>query len=128
MGAMKRFNETCASREIIAAARRRNIGIMGIRAVPAGALTDALHRTLRETHPEMVDYRRAAPFRGLTREIGSPRPLWRIVIYSRFPAWRPAILGVKNRSELRECVAAAERGPLDRELIARLDAVVAGTD
>jgi hypothetical protein len=34
------------------------------------------------------------------------------------------ILGVKNRTELRECLAAAERGPLDPRLVARIDAAV----
>jgi len=36
-------------------------------------------------------------------------------------------LGVKNRSELRECIA-AERGSLDRELISRIDRTVGRSD
>jgi aryl-alcohol dehydrogenase-like predicted oxidoreductase len=35
------------------------------------------------------------------------------------------VLGVKNRQELAECVAAAQSGPLSPELIARIDASVA---
>jgi aryl-alcohol dehydrogenase-like predicted oxidoreductase len=31
------------------------------------------------------------------------------------------VLGVKNRAELAECVAAAEVGPLPADLIARVD-------
>ena len=31
------------------------------------------------------------------------------------------VLGVKNREELAECVAAAEAGPLPAELLARVD-------
>jgi len=31
------------------------------------------------------------------------------------------VLGVKNRGELAECVAAADSGPLSPELIARID-------
>src|SRR6266446_1416600 len=72
LGAMKRFDEAARPREIIAAAHRRNIGIMGIRAVQAGALTDAFDRKLPDMHPEMVDYRRATPFRALAREISEP--------------------------------------------------------
>ncbi len=34
------------------------------------------------------------------------------------------VLGVKNRTELAECVAAAEAGPLPAELMARIDATV----
>jgi aryl-alcohol dehydrogenase-like predicted oxidoreductase len=128
VGAMKRFDEPARPREIIAAAHRRNIGIMGIRAVQAGALTDAFDRQLPDTHPEMVDYRRAAPFRALARELGeSPAALAHRYALS-IPGVATVVLGVKNRSELRECVAAAERGPLDRELIARIDAAVGTTD
>jgi hypothetical protein len=35
------------------------------------------------------------------------------------------VLGVKNRAELAECVAAAEAGPLSADLIARVDGSVA---
>jgi aryl-alcohol dehydrogenase-like predicted oxidoreductase len=125
LGAMKRFDEPPRPREIIAAAHRRNIGIMGIRAVQAGALTDAIDRQLSETHPEMADYRRAAPFRALAREIGeSPAALAHRYSLS-IPGVATVILGVKNRAELRECIAAAERGPLDPALITRIDAAVA---
>jgi aryl-alcohol dehydrogenase-like predicted oxidoreductase len=31
------------------------------------------------------------------------------------------VLGVKNRTQLAECVAAAETGPLPADLIARVD-------
>jgi len=31
------------------------------------------------------------------------------------------VLGVKNRTELAECVAAAEAGPLSAEIVARID-------
>ena len=34
------------------------------------------------------------------------------------------VLGVKNRQELAECVAAADAGPLAPELIARVDEAV----
>jgi hypothetical protein len=34
------------------------------------------------------------------------------------------VLGVKNREELAECVAAAEAGPLSHELIAKIEATV----
>ena len=35
------------------------------------------------------------------------------------------VLGVKNRAELAECVAAAERGLLDADLVTAIDASVA---
>jgi aryl-alcohol dehydrogenase-like predicted oxidoreductase len=127
LGAMKRFDEPARPRDIIAAAHNRKIGVMGIRAVQAGALTDALDRSLPETHPEMVDYKRAGAFRALAREIGeSPAALAHRYSLS-IPGVSTVILGVKNRTELRECIAAAERGPLDRELVAKIDAAVERT-
>jgi hypothetical protein len=75
--------------------------------VQAGALTDALDRGLPETHPEVVGYRRAAPFRALAREVGESAAALSM------PGVVNIILRVKNRVELRECLAAAERSPLD---------------
>jgi aryl-alcohol dehydrogenase-like predicted oxidoreductase len=127
VGAMKRFDEPARPRAIIVAAIARNIGVMGIRAVQAGALTDEFDRKLSDTHPEMLDYRRAAPFRALAKEIGeSPATLAHRYALS-IPGVATVILGVKNRSELRECIAAAERGSLDQELIERIDASVGRT-
>jgi len=128
VGAMKGFDEPARPREIIAAAHSRNIGIMGIRAVQAGALTEAFDRKLPETHPEMADYRRAAAFRALAREIGESAAALAHRYSLSIPGVATVVLGVKNRSELRECVAAAEHGALDRELIARIDAAVGRTD
>ena len=123
-GAMRRFDEPARPRGIINAAVRRSSAIMGIRAVQAGALTDALDRELPETHPEMVDYRRAAPFRALARELGESPAILAHRYALSIPGVATVILGVKNRSELRQCLAAADRGPLGPELIARIDAAV----
>ena len=38
------------------------------------------------------------------------------------------VLGVKNRRELAQCVAAAEAGPLPAELLARIDQTVDRTE
>jgi aryl-alcohol dehydrogenase-like predicted oxidoreductase len=124
LGAMKRFDEAGRPREIIAAAHRRGIAVMGIRAVQAGALTETLDRGLPETHPEMVDYRRAAPFRALAREVGESAAVLAHRYALSVPGVATVILGVKNRTELRECLAAAERGPLAPALVARIDAAV----
>ena len=43
------------------------------------------------------------------------------------PGVATVVLGVKNRTELHECVAASERGALDPELIARVDAAAGRT-
>ena len=97
---------------------------MGIRAVQAGALTGALDRPLPPDHPEMRDYARAAGFRRLAAELGaSPAALAHR--YALELGVDTLVLGVKNRRELAECVAAAEAGPLSAELMARVDRSVA---
>jgi aryl-alcohol dehydrogenase-like predicted oxidoreductase len=72
----------------------------------------------------MVDYRRAAPFRTLAKEIGESAAALAHRYALSIPGVATVVLGVKNRAELRECLAAAERGPLAPDLIARIDAGV----
>ncbi|MGE0223851.1 MAG: aldo/keto reductase [Acetobacteraceae bacterium] len=123
-GGLKFFEGPAKPRAVMAAARANGVGVMGIRAVQAGALTAAIDRTLPEDHPEMRDYARAAGFRALCAEIGE-NPA---VIAHRYALSLPIdtlVLGVKNRRELAECVAAAEAGTLPADLIARIDASVA---
>jgi len=123
-GGLKFFDGLAKPREIIAAARANGVGVMGIRAVQAGALTSALDRPLPPDHPEMHDYARAAGFRRLAAEIGtSPAALAHR--YALSLGVDTLVLGVKNRGELTECVAAAEAGPLSADLIARIDQSVA---
>jgi aryl-alcohol dehydrogenase-like predicted oxidoreductase len=123
-GAMQRYDEPPRPREIIAAAYRRGIGVMGIRAVQAGALTEAFDRQVPEDHPERRDYQRSAPFRALARELGeSPASLAHRYVLS-MAGVATVVLGVKNRTELRECIAAEARGVLDPALMARIDAAV----
>lgn len=123
-GGLKFFDGLAKPREIIAAARANGVGVMGIRAVQAGALTSALDRSLPPDHPEMHDYARAAGFRRLAAEIGtSPAALAHR--YALSLGVDTLVLGVKNRGELTECVAAAEAGPLSADLIARIDQSVA---
>ena len=102
-------------------ASERGVGVMGIRAVQAGALTDRIDRDLPAEHPETVDFRRAMPFRELARKVGeSPASLAHRYALA-MNGVSTVVLGVKNRAELRECVAAEERGPLEQELISAID-------
>jgi len=88
--------------------------------VQAGALTSALDRPLPADHPEKRDYARAAGFRRLAAELGaSPAALAHR--YALSLGVDTLVLGVKNRTELAECVAAAEAGPLSAEIVARID-------
>ena len=122
-GGLKFYEGPTRPREIMAAARARGIGVMGIRAVQAGALTAAIDRDLPADHPEVLDYARAAGFRKLCAELGE-NPA---IVAHRYALGLPIdtlVLGVKNRQELAECVAAAKAGPLPAELMARVDASV----
>jgi aryl-alcohol dehydrogenase-like predicted oxidoreductase len=119
-GALKFFDGPAKPRAVMAAARANGVGIMGIRAVQAGALTSALDRPLPADHPEMRDFARAAGFRQLAAELGMTPAL----LAHRYALSLPVdtvVLGVKNRRELAECVAAAEAGPLPADLLTRID-------
>ncbi|HUC72106.1 MAG TPA: aldo/keto reductase [Stellaceae bacterium] len=119
-GGLKFFDGPAKPRAVIAAARANGVGVMGIRAVQAGALTGALDRPLPPDHPETRDYARAAGFRRLAAELGtSPAALAHR--YALSLGVDTLVLGVKNRTELSECVAAAEAGPLPPDLIGRVD-------
>jgi aryl-alcohol dehydrogenase-like predicted oxidoreductase len=123
-GGLKFFDGPAKPREIIAAARANGVGVMGIRAVQAGALTSILDRPLAPDHPEMRDYARAAGFRRLAGELGV-NPAALAHRYALSLDVDTLVLGVKNRRELAECVAAAEADPLPPDLIARVDQSVA---
>ena len=119
-GALKFFDGPAKPRAVMAAARANGVGIMGIRAVQAGALTSGIDRPLPADHPEMRDYARAAGFRRLAAELGMTPAL----LAHRYALSLPVdtvVLGVKNRSELAECVAAAEAGRLPSDMLARID-------
>jgi aryl-alcohol dehydrogenase-like predicted oxidoreductase len=119
-GGLKFFDGPAEPRAVMAAAHANGVGVMGIRAVQAGALTDAIDRPLPADHPEMRDYARAAGFRRLAAELGaSPAALAHR--YALSLGIDTLVLGVKNRTELAECVAAAAAGPLPAEIIARID-------
>jgi aryl-alcohol dehydrogenase-like predicted oxidoreductase len=124
-GGLKFFDGPARPREIMAAARANGVGVMGIRAVQAGALTAAIDRPMPPDHPELRDYARAAGFRALCAALGEDPA----VIAHRYALGLPIdtlVLGVKNRAELAACVAAAEAGPLPAELVTRIDASVRG--
>lgn len=111
-------------REIIGLASSRGIGVMGIRAVQAGALTDRVDRTLRDDDPTMVDFRRAARFRDLAGELGESAASLAHRYALSMAGVDTVVLGVKNRTELRQCLAAEAAGPLAPELMDRIDEAV----
>jgi len=123
-GGRGRIDEPARPREIMAAATAAGSAVMGIRAVQAGALTDALDRELPEGHPERRDFERAEPFRAIARDLGESAAALAHRYALSIPGVSTVVLGVKNRVELQDCLDAEARGPLEPELVARIDAAV----
>ena len=123
-GALYRADEPLTPRTSIALARERGIGVMGIRAVQAGALTDAFDRELPEDGADWADYRRAAPFREIAADLGTSAARLAHRYALTMEGVNTIVLGVKNREELRDCLAAEAAGPLDAELVQRIDRAV----
>lgn len=97
------------------------IGVLGIRLVQAGALTDAMDRAPRETDGrDFEDYERAAGLRELAAEAGMPMAVMAYRYGLGDKRVDSHILGVKNRDELADCLRAVEAGPLPDELMARI--------
>ena len=123
-GGLFQGTEPPRPRDVIAAANANGVSVMGIRAVQAGALTNALDRTLPEGHPELADFDRAAPFRAIAADEGQSAAFLAHRYALSMEGVSTVVLGVKNREELRECVEAEAAGPLDPALVARIDAAV----
>ncbi|MGA1371082.1 MAG: aldo/keto reductase [Pseudomonadales bacterium] len=120
-GSIQRFDEPAQPRDIIATARAQGVGVLGIRAVQAGALTDAIDRPLPADHPEVLDYHRAKPLRALAAQAGLTMAELAHRYALSMAGVDAVILGVKNRQELAECLAAEAAGPLPAELIRAID-------
>jgi len=120
-GALNRYGGPARPRDVIAAAGAAGIGVMGIRAVQAGALTAAIDRTLSPNSPDTRDYDRAAPFRALCAAWGED-PAYVAHRYALGIAGVDTlVLGVKNRAELGQCLAAEAAGPLEPDRVAAID-------
>ncbi len=104
--------------EILAWAAEAGVPVVGIRAVAAGALTDGLDRDVDPASPVSADFARAAGFRRTAAERGTSAAAlahrWALSV----PGVATVVLGVKNRAELAECLAAATAPLSERD---RLD-------
>lgn len=120
-GGMRNFSEGAEPRAIIQTAVESGIGVMGIRAVQAGALTNAIDRTLPPDHAEARDFTIAAPYRALCRDIGEDPAIIAHRYALTMPGIDTLILGVKNREELTQCLDAEVKGPLEPDLMQRID-------
>jgi aryl-alcohol dehydrogenase-like predicted oxidoreductase len=115
------FQEEARPREIIADARQRGIGVMGIRAVDAGALTDSLDRDPAGRPPHRPRLQPRSPLRDLARELGESTASLAHRYAVAIPGVDTVVLGVKNRDELHDCLAAEARGRLSPEIVQEID-------
>lgn len=120
-GGLTRLREPARPREIVATARRSGVGVMGIRAVQAGALTRSFDRDLPDDHRDMEDFRRAAPFRELCARWGADPAIVAHRYALGIDGVETLVLGVKNRDELRQCLDAEAVGPLSADEVAAID-------
>jgi aryl-alcohol dehydrogenase-like predicted oxidoreductase len=108
-------------RDIIAAADAAGVGVMGIRAVQAGALTAVIDRPLDPDHPETLDYTLAAPFRALCAQWGEDPAIIGHRYALAMDGVGTVILGVKNRAELHALIESAT--PLEPDRVDAIDAL-----
>ncbi|MBI1213819.1 MAG: aldo/keto reductase [Alphaproteobacteria bacterium] len=120
-GGLRRYAEPAEPRTVIAAAKDQGVGVLGIRAVQAGALTNAIDRSTSPNHPETRDFARAAPYRELCGKWGQDPAVVAHRYALGIDGVDTLILGVKNRDELRQCLDAEAAGPLDAEQTAAID-------
>ncbi len=120
-GGLRRFAEPADPRTILAAAAKRGVAVMGIRAVQAGALTREIDRAVSPNHPDARDYERAQPFRALCDRWGEDPALIAYRYALSIPGVDTLVLGVKNRSELDQALEAEARGPLSAAEMAEID-------
>ena len=123
-GAPLREEGPARPRDIVDAANANDFAVMGIRAVQAGALTNAIDRPLPDGHPELADYARAAPFRAIASDLGKSAAYLAHCYALSVSGVSTVVLGVKNQTELRECIEAEAAGPMDPTLMERIDKAV----
>jgi aryl-alcohol dehydrogenase-like predicted oxidoreductase len=108
-------------RDVIAAARSAGVGVMGVRAVQAGALTHSLDR--QDNSPTSRDFDRAEPYRALCEQWGMDPALVAHRYALGIDGVDTLVLGVKNRAELRQALEAERLGPLDAEQTIAIEAL-----
>ena len=106
-----------------ARAAEAGVPVMGIRAVAAGSLADALDREEDADQPAARDYERAAGFRRLAAERGVSSAFLAHRYALSLPDVATVVLGVKNREELAECLEAEAADPLPEDEMRAIEAL-----
>ena len=124
IGAIGYISKKPNPNRILEECQDKDIPILAIRAVQAGALTSKMDR---EPHPsgrdkpDFIDYEKAKPFRVLAKEWGeSPASLAHRYTLS-IQKVSSVILGVKNTKELQECIEAESKDNLNEAQLKELE-------
>lgn len=124
IGAIGYVSEKNDPNRILKECQSKNIPILAIRAVQAGALTNSMDRVPHISGfdiEDFKDFKKALPFRKFAEKMNeSPSSLAHRYALSQDKVGS-VILGVKNRKELIECIKAEEDGILDKETLVNLD-------
>lgn len=123
-GELQYFDGPSRARELIAATRQAGAGVLGIRPVQGGALTDTLDRDLPPEHGVVRDFNQTAALRELAKEMGMSTAALAHRYAMSMEGVETVVLGCKNRDELKDCVDAANAGSLDNAAMAAIDAAV----
>ena len=124
-GEMTITRETPQPRDVIAAAKKRGIGVMGVRAVAAGSLTNKIDRSVELRSREQRDFEKAEMFRALAAETGTTAAKLAHRYALAMDGVDTVVLGVKNRTELLECIESEAQSMPGPELLQRIDDSVA---
>ena len=128
-GAIGYVSEAFNPLAILSECQQLDIPILAIRAVQAGALTSSMDRSPHESgfdKSDFDDFDKAEPFRDLAIEWGeSPASLAHRYALS-IKGVASVILGVKNRTELKECVEAEAKDLLSDSEIQQIENCLKG--
>ncbi|MCY3734162.1 MAG: aldo/keto reductase [Chloroflexi bacterium] len=105
--------------QLLSLAAELGIGVIGIRNLAAGSLTDSLDRPVEDDTLVALDYRRAESLRFLVE--GAPLSQWAARHALEQPTISTVVPGVKNAVELSDQIAAVDLPPLSDEQLARID-------
>ena len=106
--------------QLLPLALELGIGVIGIRNLAAGALSDSVDRAVPADSLVASDFRRARTLRYLERD-GVPLSRWSARFALQQTAISTVVPGVKNRAELEDQVAAIDLGELSDADLARLE-------
>jgi aryl-alcohol dehydrogenase-like predicted oxidoreductase len=118
--------EVANPREVVGVAKDKGVGVMGIRAVAAGALATEIDREVKPNSAEARDFESAAQFRTFARQSDNSAAALAHRYALSIVGVDTVVLGVKNRQELKECLHAESLPRLTRQEMVEIEQWVQG--